>query len=450
MRRFNVLKVGATRQGKTLAAARSVIEAVDEAAVILDPHKQSLAETVLAHVTGNVLYERLSDIRTALGFELLAPSANPDPVQRQLENQRRAEAFVEILLRRRNTDGMAGAPLMEEWCMAAIMLFLFQTAPKPLPLLPYAFMPGTPEFKAFVRDCILPEIRHKFQQLEKLNPRALRAEIGSAQRLVTAVFRSPAFAARSRGGFDLGDFLQQKGKLIIERGEEIGDDTMRTIMGAIVLLVLDHAKRRPKPYPPIRIYIDEATNARLVGAPELRGLAETNKNGLYWEFLVQNLDFPGGSDAVLQNCVRHEWFGCPFYDLARKAATDVVAGLGASEISRAERIATLTNEIMGLAPGWRWVRDPSGARKEYVPLLENPWPDWPGLREAKVQEKLRWIYSRSEYRVPDEPPSSNSSKPETPRPTRSPDDSSPASRLKRRGKKPVDGSANSDDADASA
>ena len=44
-------------------------------------------------------------------------------------------------------------------------------------------------------------------------------------------------------------------------------------------------------------------------------------------------------------------------------------------------------EIMNLAPGWRWVRDASGARKEYVPLLENPWPDWPGLRDAKLKEK---------------------------------------------------------------
>src|SRR5437763_15842341 len=99
MNKCNLLRVGATRKGKTLAAARSVIEATDEAAVILDPHKQSLAETVLTHVTGNVLYERLSDVRITLGFELLAPSTSPDPVQKQLENQRRAEAFVEILLR---------------------------------------------------------------------------------------------------------------------------------------------------------------------------------------------------------------------------------------------------------------------------------------------------------------------------------------------------------------
>src|SRR5205807_2395578 len=106
--------------------------------------------------------------------------------------------------------------------------------------------------------CTLPDVRYKFQQLETLTPRALRAEVGSAARLINAVFRSLAFQARARGGFDLGGFLQNKGKLIVERGEEIGDDAMRVIMGAIVLLVIEHAKRRPRPYPPIHIYIDEA------------------------------------------------------------------------------------------------------------------------------------------------------------------------------------------------
>ncbi len=412
-----------------------MIESPEEAAAVFDPHKESLAHAVMTHATGNVLYERLSDIQDTLGFDLLTPSSNPNPAQRAHENQRRGEGFVAILMRRRNTDGMAGTPLMEEWIIAAIMLFLFQGTPKLLTLLPYAFMPGTTEFAALVADCTLPEIRHKFQQLENLPSRAVRAEVGSAMRLINAVFRSPAFAARCRGGFDLGAFLQKKGKLIVERGDDIGDDTGRTIMGAIVLLIIDHAKRRPKPYPPIRIYIDEATNAQLVGAPELRGIAETNKNGLYWEFLVQNLDFPGGSDAVLQNCLRHEWFGCPFHDLARKAAIDVAAGLPPTEKSRAERIAELTDDIMNLPPGWRWVRDPSGSRREYVPLLENPWPNWPGLREAKYQQVLQCIYSRPEYRVPAEPASPSSSKPGTRRSGKSPDDSSPANRLKRRRKK---------------
>lgn len=439
----NVIELGATRKGKTLAAARAILEATHEAAVVLDPHKHSLAEAVVTHASSNILYERLSDIRLTLGFDLLKPSAHRDPFQRQLENQRRAEAFVEILLRRRNVEGLAATPLLEEWVTSAINLFLFQTTPKPLIWLPSAFLPGTDEFTALVRDCTTPEIRHKFQQLEKLSPRGQRAEIGSAIRLVNPIFRSPAFAVRSRGGFNLGGFLQSGGKLVIEKGDEVGEDTMRVIMGAIVLLTIDHAKHRPKPYPPIRITIDEATNARLVGGPELRGIAETNKNGLYWTFLVQDLDLPGGADAVLQNCHRHEYFGCPNYELARKAATDVVAGLPWSEESRAERIANLTTQIMNLQPGWRWVRDAAGSRLEYVPLLESGWPRWPGLHEAKLKEKLEWIYARPEYGAPSTPLSTTSSAATSPPPDKS-RPSSPAERWRRGSKKPVAGSSSND------
>ncbi len=394
--RVNVLVVGSTGGGKTLSAARNVIEAKNEAAVILDPHKESFGKTVLTHANGNILYACLSDLAHAIGFELLVPSTHPHPEVRQLENQQRAEAFVQILLRRRDSDGLASTPLLEEWCYAAIMLLLYQKAPKPLRLLPFAFLPGTEEFESLVRDCTRSEVRAKFRALEKLTSRALRSEVGSAARLINGSVGSPAFAVWSRGGFDLGRFPQNKGVLIVERGD-VGEETMRAIMGAIVLLVIDHVRRRKNPFPVIRVYIDEATNARLVGGPELRGIAELRKYGLFWTFLVQGLDFPGGPDGVLQNCLLHEWFSCSNYELARKAATDIAAGLHrGDEESRAQMIERLTAEIMNLKPGWRWVRDPSGSRKEYVPLLHSPWPDWPGLRAAKHSEKLQWIYARPE------------------------------------------------------
>lgn len=445
--RLNVLVAGGTGGGKTLSAARNVLEATSEAAVILDPHKESFGKTVLTHASGNLLYACLSDLEHAIGFELLVPSTHPNPQVRHLENQQRAEAFVQILLRRRDTDGLASTPLLEEWCFAAIMLLLYQQATQPVRLLPFAFLPGTDEFASLVRGCTRPEVRAKFHALEKLSPRALRSEVGSAARLINSAVGSPAFTAWSRGGFDLGKFLQDKGVLIVERGD-VGEETMRAIMGAIVLLVVDHVRRRKSPFPVIRVYIDEATNARLVGSPELRGIAETRKYGLFWTFLVQNLDFPGGPEGVLQNCLRHEWFSCSNYELARKAATDIAAGLHpGDEESRAQMIERLTAEIMNLKPGWRWVRDPAGSRKDYVPLLENPWVDWPGLREAKLKEKVCRIYARPEYGVPATPPSSTSSG-DTPQPSDSSSSSSAAERWERARRKPTDGSANNESEDA--
>jgi hypothetical protein len=283
-----------------------------------------------------------------------------------------------------------------------------------------------------------------------LAPRALRAEVGSTTRLLGGVFGSPAFSARSGVGFNLGAFLQRRGKLILERGD-LGEDASRAIMGAIVLQVIAFAKSRRGALPLIRIYIDEATNARLFGSPELRALAETRKNGLFFHIMVQNLDFPGGADAVLQNCVRHEWYRCSSHDLARKAATDVIAGLLASaDTSRAERLNQITQEIMNLPPGVRWVRDQRGSRKERVTMLEDAWPDWPGLRNRKLAEKLAAIRARPEYGVPAAPPSPSSS-PATPlRPTSSPSGSSAAARWQRAGARPAAGSKSSDDEAESA
>lgn len=445
--RFNELYVGATRQGKTLAAVRRIVETPGEAAIVCDPHELSLVLGVLTHARREMLYERLSHVEHALGFDLLVPSIQSDPMARLLENQRRAEGFVAIVLRRREGDTLAGSPLMEEWSMAAISSYLHQATPKPLTMLPSIFQPGTSEFNALVRDCTLEDLRYKFRQLERLNPRALRAEVGSTVRLLNGVFRSPSFAARSRGGFNLGAFLERRGILLLEAGD-VSEDTMRIIMGAVILLVIDYVKRRPSKAVPIRITIDEANNAQLVGRPELKGLAETAKSGLYWRFLVQNLDFPGGADPVLQNCLVHYWYGCPYHDLARKAAVDVLPGLPRTEQSRAERLEELTNDIMTLRPGWRWTRDAGGSRKEYVPMLEHPWPNWGNLRDDKLKETICQIYAHPAYGGPATPASSTSS-PDIPPPPPTLPNSSPAERWRRGKRKPDAGSSASENGGAS-
>jgi hypothetical protein len=445
----NVLVLGATGQGKSKAAVRDALN-FPGAVVVIDPHKDSLARDLLVHATGDVLYDRLSDLRHPLRFDFLKPSDDPDPLARAAENQWKAEAFSNLLVRGQGGEGMG--PLKAEWVTAASLCFLHQSRPRSLLAYPFAYMPGTEDFASLVADCTLEEVAYKFRQLQGLSPRALRAEVGPAARLVNPVFRSPAFRVRCGGGFDLGGFLQKRGKLILERGEDIGDDTMRMILGSIILLVWEHAKRRPRPEPPILLMIDEATNAGLASERyEQRGAKETRKLGLHWDYRVQNLDFPGGPESILQNCKRHEVFGCASYDVARKAATDIAAGLPvAAEESRAERIARLTDDIMNLPPGWRWVRDARGSRREYVPLLENPWPDWPGLREGKLGEKLCTTFARPEYGANVAPPSSTSSAGSPPPPSSSPGGSSPAERWKRKSGKPGDGSKSSGGGSASA
>jgi hypothetical protein len=123
----NVLVIGEPGSGKSVAAARDAIE-FPGAAVILDPHKDSLASLVLAHATGNMLFDRIDDLDHALGYELLKPSRHADPLRRMQQNLRRAHVFVDLLMRRRGGE-LAAAPLTEEWIMALLLLFLNQADP---------------------------------------------------------------------------------------------------------------------------------------------------------------------------------------------------------------------------------------------------------------------------------------------------------------------------------
>lgn len=436
----NVLVIGEPGSGKSVAAARDAIQ-FPGAVIILDPHKESLAELVLTHAEGNILFDRVSDLDHCLGYELLKPSQHVDASRRLQQNQHRAQVFVEIMMRRRGGE-LSAAPLMEEWIMGLLMLFLYQRSRKDPAIVPYAFMPGTDQFKELIHDCTLPEFRHKFTALEKLNPRALRAELGSASRLANGVFRSPAFLKRCRGGLDLGAFIQNRGKLIVERFGE-NEDVNRTIMGGISMLVTEHCENRPEPFPPVRIYLDECTNARTAGKFEEQKAGETRKYGESWYFMCQWPNFPNGPEGFYQNCNRKEIYRTGHHDLARKLAAMAAAGFPAPEMKHSEKLQYLADAITNFQPGQRLVTDRTGSRIERVRMLENPYPDWPGLRDAKLQEKIQWIYSRPEYHV--ERKSESSSKPETPRSSKSRDDSSPAERLKQRERKRHDASPKNDD-----
>src|SRR5216110_2222528 len=116
----NILVIGEPGSGKSVAAARDAIE-FPGSAVILDPHKDSLAELVLTHAEGNVLFDRISDLDYTLAYELLKPSRHPNPERRMQQNLHRAQTFVEFLMRRRGGDA-ASSPLIEEWIMALLML----------------------------------------------------------------------------------------------------------------------------------------------------------------------------------------------------------------------------------------------------------------------------------------------------------------------------------------
>ncbi|HQR05680.1 MAG TPA: hypothetical protein PLN21_02605 [Gemmatales bacterium] len=279
-----------------------------------------------------------------------------------------------------------------------------------------------------------------------MNPRTLRAEVGAATRLLQETFGSPAFALRCTGKpIDVGAFLQSKGILIIERGEVISAQAAATMMGAIILKIIDYVKHRPLPSPPVLLVLEEANNSGLLGRHESQALAETRKYGLFFRIVTQTPTFPAEiEDNILQNCSEHQYFRCASYDVARKAAQDIAAGfqwLGSSDISRAETIAQLTTELLHFSPGWRYVRDGRGSRKEFVPLLKDPWV-WPSLQIPKLREKMNRIYSKPEYAGRNVIEASSNSLPNTPPlPSRLPASTSAADRLeslRQAGRRPIE------------
>ena len=438
----NILTIGEPGSGKSVGTASAAL-AFPGARLVLDPHKDSLALLVLEHAEGEILFDRISDLDHSLGYGLLGASTQGDANKRLQENRRRAKLFVEVMMRRRGGD-IAGSPLMDEWIMALLMLYLYQECrngqtQKDPGIIPHGFMPDTPPFDSLLRDCALPDLRLKFGQLVGLKPKALRSEVGSAARLVNGVFGDPSFLLRCRSGFDLGAFLQNKGTLIVERGDA-DEDVTRTIMGGINMIVTDHCENRPMPYPPVAMILDECTNARTAGPFEEKKAGETRKVGLHWWFICQHPNFPGGPDGYFQNCQEKHFYRTGDHALARKLAGFVVGAMRRGEKSRAELTDEVVADLMTFAPGWRYVVGPNGSRKEYVPLLKNPWPDWPGLREAKLEEKLCRIHARPEYGVHCTTSDTTSCEGTQPPPPNSPSGSSAAQRWKSGGRKPAGGS----------
>src|SRR5689334_1227195 len=145
----HILVCGATRSGKSeaqLARLMPLARASDRAIVVMDP-PGGLAAKFLLHLDllglgARVLHDRLADTDRVPGYDWLTRSEHPDPLQRQAENDERIREFAAVLLRRRGIQDTALAPLIEEGILAALRLYLHQSAPVPLPWLADVFTAG--------------------------------------------------------------------------------------------------------------------------------------------------------------------------------------------------------------------------------------------------------------------------------------------------------------------
>src|SRR3989344_3433268 len=129
-----------TQSGKSTAELARMISR-EGAQVILDPHN-NLAVKYMQWVAcnsaaGNVVYEDIARTDRVLRWMFLEPSGNKG-LEGMRENENRSRIFADILCRRRGLD-IHKTPLIEEWAIAAITLWMHQQPMKPLTDIVYAF-----------------------------------------------------------------------------------------------------------------------------------------------------------------------------------------------------------------------------------------------------------------------------------------------------------------------
>ena len=126
---MNTLIVGETQTGKSTLEVNRLAEC-EGAAVVLDPHN-SLAVKYMEYLASigdeNVAYDDLSRLDRCLSWTFLEPSAKAG-LEGEKENDDRIRAFAEILCRRRGFD-ISKTPLIEEWSLAALRLWIHQKRP---------------------------------------------------------------------------------------------------------------------------------------------------------------------------------------------------------------------------------------------------------------------------------------------------------------------------------
>ena len=376
-----------------MTKARDLVKEVerrDAAIVVLDPHRRSLARWVFMHAIAlgmekRIIFDRLSMLSRVPGYKFLEASKARDELDRQAENNERVLAFCELLCRRPGISGLATSPQKEEWTLWPLKLLISQDEEASPADLPVMFSPRARRYRHLLDHGQDEEAVEKIKGIS--TGVVKRGVYAAAERLIRGTFESPHFRVRCGGTFDLDAFLTDCGILIVEGGStgNVSFDAMRVVLGSIAQKVIQFVRNRRKPFPRIHLVIDEAGNASLFGLYECRTIAETQKMGLDVTVMDQNA-FSGNpiiQKAILQNCMRHEWFYCGDASLAKLAASDL-------------RDSNLAAELMTLPRGVRWIKQHREVWKEHTKPLEDPW-HFQGLGNSKAEQALRRIQKRPEY-----------------------------------------------------
>lgn len=400
------LTVGTTGSGKTYASVWDILLAAirgDLAIVVLDPHYRSLARLCLQYLAAyinekRILFDSFSDVERVLPYRVLQGSTGRNEFERRSLNDLKAQHLLDALSRRRDIASLIQNPQTEENVTHAVRLLISQRTPRADADLLYAFWPEHPTFDVLLNNCTDRLTQSFFAAVG--NGSIKPGTYASARRLISSVYGNALYEARcgALSGFDVGAFLGKKTKgkcnvLLVEGGGPgVSSLASNSLLALILLQVTSYIRCRPRPYPKVAVWIDEATNANLIGSAgyETRAINELRKFGLDGlHILVQSPDFPNADveRSVLQNCKFHYWHQCSADSVAAKAAAD----LGSSDLRKI---------LPTLLPGERYTKGKHGrVYRERVPILPDPY-GWPGMMEQKAEKVLARIRQRPEFVEP--------------------------------------------------
>ena len=329
-------------------------------------------------------------------------------------------------MRYQGRETLANTPLIEMAAIVALLCYLQQSRPFPFRLLYKLFDPTSRLYARAVANCTNKEIRRIVQGWAKLSPSAQRYELGGAERMFRTVLRSPAFALRCDGTFSAPDFLNHDdGGHILMEGGDGSKEARRVMLGAIVHHIIEQARRGafqraggliPRRVPSI-LWKDRYRRPQGIAALQ-------SGHNVHLPIALERAEM---REDTTQNVDRWEIHRCNSPETVRFFA-NMIAPLLADQPDTAE----IQRQIQTLQPWERFVRERT-AWKEYVPLLEEPYP-WQGLTEKRTWEAVKESIGKHGGKLL----SNGSRKTRVPRPksakpwnATTPDTSSPAIKLLR-------------------
>lgn len=266
-----------------------------------------------------VIYHALAS-PIVLGLDLLKWSEASGYVK-EIEDDLIKQNFKDIFIASQGDRSDKDQPWKKDWFDAALDLHRYQSSPKPVYYIYYAFLFDSDEHKRMVRDCTHEPTRDKFATMAETR-RKSRAqaenELGGARRRVAPLVNSLIMAhVMAKTKLNLEEAIVQK-KHILLNGAGIGKETFRVFVLMFILLIVSTVKAynlRTGRKAPAVIRLEEAGAYQLIAPFVIEYMQTLRYLSVFFEPMSQSFtDFGEDLPRLMQNAPEKRIFGVGWLD----------------------------------------------------------------------------------------------------------------------------------------